>query len=181
MAFDCDLAGPSWQMRRPPWATLVQHFIVLDEGAFTMGPVAARSLRLPHPRSRSASLCGLTQTARIAFAVRATRPFPSYGLIGERRRVFLLHEPVCRQGNLKRSSPKYRHGRQACARNLANSHSTAEQAAQIATQAGVGHLVFYHIIPADDPAFGLADWQAAIAEHWDGPFTLAHDGLTVEF
>ena len=65
--------------------------------------------------------------------------------------------------------------------HLANSHSTAEQAAQIAAQAGVGHLVFYHIIPADDPAFGLADWQAAIAGHWDGLFTLAHDGLTVEF
>lgn len=62
-----------------------------------------------------------------------------------------------------------------------NSHSTAAQAAAIAREAGVGHLVLNHLIPADDPAFTESHWRAAVAGIWDGPLTVGRDGLDIAF
>jgi ribonuclease BN (tRNA processing enzyme) len=63
--------------------------------------------------------------------------------------------------------------------HLHASHSTAEQAARIATMAGVKHLALNHLIPADDPAFNETHWQAAVAPHWHGRLTLGRDGLSI--
>lgn len=63
--------------------------------------------------------------------------------------------------------------------HLFASHSTAEQAGVIADAAGVGRLVLYHLIPADDPEVGPADWEAAVRKSWAGPLTIASDRLVV--
>ena len=63
--------------------------------------------------------------------------------------------------------------------HLLRSHTSAEDAARIAAQAGVAALAFHHMIPADDPNFGPEDWRAAIAPFWTGRFYLGHDGLTI--
>ncbi|WP_019173641.1 MBL fold metallo-hydrolase [Pseudaminobacter salicylatoxidans] len=65
--------------------------------------------------------------------------------------------------------------------HLLASHSFAQQAGRIARQAGVRHLVLHHLIPADDPAIGEADWVEAVRESWAGALTIARDGLVVEF
>lgn len=36
-----------------------------------------------------------------------------------------------------------------------------------------------HLIPADDPEIGEADWIAAVRKTWAGDLTIAHDGLVV--
>ncbi|MCO5160273.1 MAG: MBL fold metallo-hydrolase [Mesorhizobium sp.] len=64
--------------------------------------------------------------------------------------------------------------------HLLASHSFAAQAGQIAADAGVGRLVLNHLIPADDPAVTQAHWEAAARVAWDGPLTIARDGLLVE-
>ncbi|MGC6517387.1 MAG: MBL fold metallo-hydrolase [Candidatus Puniceispirillaceae bacterium] len=61
------------------------------------------------------------------------------------------------------------------------SHSFAHDAAKIATKAGVGHLALSHLIPADDPDYGVEDWQQAVAGFWDGPLTVGHDGVKITF
>lgn len=91
----------------------------------------------------------------------------------------LLHEAMLPEG-LEAIIAKTGMGDQLRA-HLTNSHSTADAAARIATQASAKHLAFYHLIPADDPAFTEGHWRTAIAGHWDGPFTLARDGLAIEF
>jgi ribonuclease BN (tRNA processing enzyme) len=63
--------------------------------------------------------------------------------------------------------------------HLRASHTTAADAARIATAAGVGHLVLHHLIPADNPAFAEADWRAEVAPHWDGPLTIGRDGVEI--
>lgn len=63
--------------------------------------------------------------------------------------------------------------------HLFASHSLAEQAGRIASDAGVRRLVLNHLIPADDPAIGEADWVAAVRKTWSGDLTIARDGLVV--
>lgn len=65
--------------------------------------------------------------------------------------------------------------------HLLASHSFAADAGRIATDAGVGRLVLNHLIPADDPDFGEAEWTQAARATWNGPLTIASDGLSVPF
>ena len=63
--------------------------------------------------------------------------------------------------------------------HILRSHSTAEQAAALATEAGVAALALNHLIPSDDPAFGEADWRAAAGPHFAGPLIVGRDGLRI--
>ncbi|TIX21744.1 MAG: MBL fold metallo-hydrolase, partial [Mesorhizobium sp.] len=63
--------------------------------------------------------------------------------------------------------------------HLLASHSFAEEAGRIASDAGVKRLVLNHLIPADDPDIGEADWIAAVRKTWAGDLTIARDGLVV--
>ncbi len=63
--------------------------------------------------------------------------------------------------------------------HLFASHSFAEEAGCIASNAGVKRLVLNHLIPADDPAIGEADWIDAVRKSWTGDLTIARDGLVV--
>jgi len=58
-------------------------------------------------------------------------------------------------------------------------HSTVQQAAQTATQAGVGTLVLTHYVPSMQP--GQEDeWRALAAEHFAGPIVLGDDLTAVD-
>lgn len=63
--------------------------------------------------------------------------------------------------------------------HLLASHSFAEEAGRIASNAGVKRMVLNHLIPADDSLIGEADWIAAVRKTWAGDLTIAHDGLVV--
>ncbi len=65
--------------------------------------------------------------------------------------------------------------------HLYASHSLASEAGSIAAQAEAGRLVLNHLIPADDPTITAADWEASARVAWEGPLTIASDGLLVEF
>lgn len=60
------------------------------------------------------------------------------------------------------------------------SHSFAHDAAKTATRAGVARLALSHLIPSDDPEFGIQDWQEAVADHWNGPLIVAEDGIRID-
>lgn len=63
--------------------------------------------------------------------------------------------------------------------HLLASHTLAADAGRIATEAGVKRLVLNHLIPADDPEFGEADWVSAVRKSWQGALTIGRDGLVV--
>jgi len=60
------------------------------------------------------------------------------------------------------------------------SHTYAHDAAKTATNAGVKRLALSHLIPSDDPEFGLQDWHDAVAGHWDGPLIVGYDGIKID-
>lgn len=63
--------------------------------------------------------------------------------------------------------------------HLLASHTMADDAGRIAAAAEVRHLVINHLIPADDPGIGEADWEAALRKTWPGRLTIGRDGLVV--
>ncbi|TWI33004.1 MBL fold metallo-hydrolase [Mesorhizobium tianshanense] len=90
----------------------------------------------------------------------------------------LVHEAMLEEG-IERLVAKTGNGARLREHLLA-SHSFAEEAGRIATDAGAGRLVLNHLIPADDPEIGEVDWIAAVRKTWAGDLTIARDGLVVQ-
>ncbi len=61
--------------------------------------------------------------------------------------------------------------------HLLASHTVPEDAAEIARDAGVGHLVFHHLVPSDCPVVDDSDWERAVRQVWPGKFSLGTDLL----
>lgn len=89
----------------------------------------------------------------------------------------LVHEAMLEEG-IERLVAKTGNGARLREHLLA-SHSFAVEAGRIASDAGVKRLVLNHLIPADDPEIGEADWEAAVRKSWAGDLTIARDGLVV--
>lgn len=90
----------------------------------------------------------------------------------------LIHEAMLKEG-IERLVARTGNGARLKEHLLA-SHSFAEEAGRIASDAGVKRLVLNHLIPADDAEIGEADWIAAVRKTWTGDLTIARDGLVVE-
>lgn len=58
-------------------------------------------------------------------------------------------------------------------------HTSPVEAAEIARAAGVGHLLFYHIVPPLPLAPLQNVFLDGVAEVYDGPVTLGHDGTVI--
>lgn len=89
----------------------------------------------------------------------------------------LVHEAMLAEG-VERLVQRTANGARLREHLLA-SHTLAADAGRIATEARVGRLVLHHLVPADDPAIGEADWIAAVRRTWAGPLTIGRDGLVV--
>ena len=89
----------------------------------------------------------------------------------------LVHEAMLEEG-IERLVARTGNGARLKEHLLA-SHSFAEEAGRIASDAGVKRLVLNHLIPADDAEIGEADWEAAVRKSWTGDLTIARDGLVV--
>jgi ribonuclease BN (tRNA processing enzyme) len=64
--------------------------------------------------------------------------------------------------------------------HLMASHTLVEDAARIAQEANVKHLVLNHLIPADDPETTPSHWDAAVRTDYNGKLTVSRDGLKIE-
>ncbi len=90
----------------------------------------------------------------------------------------LIHEAMLEEG-LVALTARVGNADDRLMRHLKRSHTLAADAARIAAEAGVRALALHHLIPSDDPDFGPADWQRAIAPHWSGALHLGRDGLRI--
>jgi ribonuclease BN (tRNA processing enzyme) len=63
--------------------------------------------------------------------------------------------------------------------HIVRSHTTVEDAAKLAAEAGVKTLVLSHLVPADDPLVTEDDWRAAAKEHFPGEIVIARDLLEI--
>ncbi len=63
--------------------------------------------------------------------------------------------------------------------HLHASHTLPAQAAAIARDAGVAHLVLHHLVPPDCPWITDSDWIEEVRGVWDGELSIGHDLLEV--
>jgi len=63
--------------------------------------------------------------------------------------------------------------------HIVRSHTTVEDAARLASEAGVKTLVLSHLVPSDDPLVTEADWLSAAKQHFAGVVVVARDLLEI--
>ena len=64
-------------------------------------------------------------------------------------------------------------------RDVGSYHATPVEAAEVAAEAGVGQLLFYHVAPALPVAALERVFLDGVADAYDGPVTLGVDGTTI--
>jgi ribonuclease BN (tRNA processing enzyme) len=63
--------------------------------------------------------------------------------------------------------------------HIVRSHTTAEDAARLASEAGVKTLVLSHLVPSDDPLVTDEDWLSAARTRFSGEIVVARDLLEI--
>lgn len=91
----------------------------------------------------------------------------------------LVHEAMLAEG-LEALLKRIGNGDDRLMAHWLRAHTLASDAARVAAEAGVAALALHHLIPSDDPAFGPAEWQRAVAPHFAGQLYLGHDGLRID-
>jgi len=138
--------------------------------------LAVSALRVPHPPIADAFALRFDAGGRRVVLSGDTAFFPPLADFA-RGADLLVHEAMLPAGieRLIARTPNASRLRE----HLLASHTMAGDAGRIATLAEVRKLALNHLIPADDPAFGEADWRAAIAATWTGPLIVGRDGLAI--
>jgi ribonuclease BN (tRNA processing enzyme) len=162
---------------RPDIRDLV-HVEEFGEGlVFQDGGLKTSALRVKHPPVTDCFALRFDHDDKSVVFSTDTAFFPPLAGFAKGAAV-LVHEAMLEQG-IERLVAKTGNGARLREHLLA-SHSFAGEAGRIATEAGVARLVLNHLIPADDPAIGEADWIVAARKTWSGALTIARDGLVVE-
>lgn len=91
----------------------------------------------------------------------------------------LIHEAMLAEG-LEALLKRIGNGDDRLMHHWLRAHTLASDAARVAAAAGVGALALHHLIPSDDPGFGPADWQRAVAPHFAGNLHVGRDGLRID-
>lgn len=92
----------------------------------------------------------------------------------------LVHEVMLKRGievlaeRLKKVKPNL-------IEHLMISHTTAEDAAKIAKEANVKHLVFNHYVPHIPEEFPISEFSEAASKVWDGKITAGYDLCEIDF
>jgi ribonuclease BN (tRNA processing enzyme) len=144
---------------------------VVEQGGLTVS-----ALRVEHPPVTNCFALRFEHGGKSVVFSADTAFFPPLADFA-RGADILVHEAMLEEG-IERLVAKTGNGARLKEHLLA-SHSFAEEAGRIANDADVTRLVLNHLIPADDPGIGEADWTAAVRKTWAGDLTIARDGLVV--
>jgi len=173
MAFDCGIRVID--EGRIPLPELV-HIHTYAEGlVFQSDTLSVQALRVDHPPVSECYGLRFDSDVRVTFSAH-TCAFPPLIAFAQDSDL-LVHEAMLTAG-LDALVTKTGGG-DKLRQHLMASHTTAEQVAAIARDAGVKHLALHHLIPADDPEFGRSDWEAAVRPIWHGLLSIGHDGLQI--
>jgi ribonuclease BN (tRNA processing enzyme) len=162
---------------RPDLRNLVT-FQVIDAGAvLDKDGIVVRAIRTIHPPLiDSFALSFQTNRAHVVFSG-DTAYMPDLAAFA-RGADLLIHEAML-EAALGPLMARIGNGDDRIMKHWLRAHTLASDAARTAAEAGVGALALNHLIPSDDPDFGVAEWKAAVTPHWSGTFYLGHDGMRI--
>ncbi|MBZ9771333.1 MBL fold metallo-hydrolase [Mesorhizobium sp. CO1-1-8] len=175
-AMDFDIAIRIVDEGRPDVRELVS-IVEFGEGQVVeQGGLTVSALRVEHPPVTDCFALRFEHAGKSVVFSADTAFYPPLADFA-RSADILVHEAMLEEG-IERLVARTGNGARLKEHLLA-SHSFAEEAGRIASDAGVGRLVLNHLIPADDPGIADADWIAAVRKTWAGDLTIARDGLVV--
>ncbi|OZA08252.1 MAG: MBL fold metallo-hydrolase [Rhodobacterales bacterium 17-64-5] len=162
---------------RPDLAALIRLHPLRAGDSVTLGPVTLDTIASLHPPLKESLSLRFRAAGKTVVFSGDTAPNPA--LIAFARGADLLIHEAMLEPALGPLLARVGNGDGRLMQHWLRSHSFAHDAARTAAQAGVKALALHHLIPSDDPAFGPADWQAAVAPHFTGPLHIGHDGLKI--
>lgn len=152
---------------------------VYTEGSVTvLKSIKVSALRVNHPPVTECYAFSFdNESQKIIFSADTTYFEPLASFASECD--VLVHEVMLMEGveALLKRTPNASRLRE----HLLASHSTVEEACKIATMAKAKHLVFNHLIPADDPDISDKDFLAKGKKHFRGKLTVGYDGIEIPF
>ena len=160
-------------------ATLIT-IVEIEEGeVFTQKGVTVTALRNHHPPIKH-SYAFRFDTAEKRLVVSGDTTFIPEMIPFAQNADVLVHESMLTEG-VEAIVNRNPNGDDRLRQHILRSHTTAQDAGRIATEAGVKRLALTHLVPDDLPEFTHADWIAATRQTWDGPLDIGIDGLKIEF
>ena len=163
---------------RPDLRSLLQ-IHVIDEGVVLQNDgLTVSAIRTEHPPLTDCFALSFKSASKHVVFSGDTAPIAALENFS-RGADLLIHEAML-ESALPALLERVGNGSDKLMAHWLRSHSFAHDAAKTATKAGVRQLALSHLIPSDDPNYGKQDWTNAVADHWDGPLHVGHDGLKIE-
>ena len=164
---------------RPDLVSLVTMH-VLDEGdVMVNGAITVSAMRNVHPPLvNTFALSFKTDNVHVVFSG-DTAYLPILAEFAKDADL-LIHEAML-EAALPALFARIGNGDDRLQKHWMRSHTMAQDAGKIATSANVGALALNHLIPSDDPEYGIEQWQAAVQPTWSGKLHISTDGMTIDF
>ena len=163
---------------RPDLRTLVFIHTIAEGPFLKTGGISVSALRNVHPPLVETYALALEWDGRRVVFSGDTAFFPPLAAFA-RGADLLVHEAMLAEG-LEALVKRVGNGDDRLMHHLLRSHTLAQDAARLASMAGVRALALNHLVPSDDPDFTEDHWRAAVEPHWSGTFHLGHDGLRID-
>lgn len=163
---------------RPDLRDLVSCHVIRGGEVIVEGGIAVTAMSSIHPPLRESWSLSFRGAGRHVVFSGDTAHNPALADFA-RGADLLIHEAMLAEG-LEALQRRIGNGDDRLMAHWLRAHTLAEDAARVATEAGVGALALHHLIPSDDPDFGVTDWQCACAPHWQGPLHVGRDGLRID-
>ena len=163
---------------RPDLRDLVE-IQVIDAGhVMEREGVSVSAIRTEHPPLIDTfALSFKTSQAHVVFSGDTARLEALEGFA--RGADLLIHEAML-ESALPALMARIGNGSEKLMEHLLRSHTFAHDAAITAANAGAKRLVLSHLIPSDDPDYGLKDWEEACAGHYEGELIVGQDGIKID-
>lgn len=162
---------------RPDLRELVRIVEFVEGEVMEEGGITVSALRVRHPPVADCFALRFEHDGQSVVFSADSAYFPPLARFAANANI-LVHEAMLAEG-IERLVERTGNGARL-RQHLVASHSFADEAGRIASEAGVGRLVLNHLIPADDVLIADADWIAATRKSWNGALTIARDGLVLE-
>lgn len=163
---------------RPDLRDLVSCHVIRGGEVIVEGGIAVTAMSSIHPPLRESWSLSFRGAGRHVVFSGDTAHNPALADFA-RGADLLIHEAMLAEG-LEALQRRIGNGDDRLMAHWLRAHTLAEDAARVATEAGVGALALHHLIPSDDPDFGVTDWQRACAPLWRGPLHVGRDGLRID-
>ncbi len=162
---------------RPDLARLVELLAIPETGPINLGGITVHALENAHPPVRPSYAFRFEARDKRIVLSGDTAPIQAMAEFA-RGADLLVHEAMLIEG-VDALMAHMTNGDDRLRIHILRSHTDAEDAGRIATEAGVKHLALNHFVPDGIPGFSESHWEAAVRRTWDGPLTLGRDGLRI--